>query len=70
MYPNNIKCWLTWQEAKHNKTTYLGKFKWGRKQRTTIPENPHMHNFKVWYCSALNIILELLNMESKAIMLN
>ena len=25
------------------KTTYLGKFKWGRKQQTTIPENPHMH---------------------------
>ena len=23
----NIKCWLTWQEVKHNKTTYLGKFK-------------------------------------------
>ena len=40
------------------KTTYLGKFKWGRKQQTTIPENPHMqildavlfcpkHNFNV-----------------------
>ena len=27
---------------KHNKTTYLGKFKFGRKQQTTIPENPHM----------------------------
>ena len=39
--PNNIKCWLTWQGVKHNKTTYLGKFKWGRKQQTTIPENPH-----------------------------
>ena len=34
---------LAWQEVKHNKTTYLGKFKGGRKQRTTIPVNPHMH---------------------------
>ena len=25
------------------KTTYLGKFKWGRKQQATIPENPHVH---------------------------
>ena len=24
------------------KTTYLGKFKWGRKQQTTILENAHM----------------------------
>ena len=24
---NNIKCCLTWQGVKHNKTTYLGKFK-------------------------------------------
>ena len=24
------------------KTTNLGKFKWGRKQQTTIPEKPHM----------------------------
>ena len=24
------------------KITYLGKFKWGRKQQTTILENPHM----------------------------
>ena len=27
---------------KHNETTYLGKFNWGRKPQTTIPENPHM----------------------------
>ena len=25
------------------KTTYLGKFKWGRNNKTTIPETPHMH---------------------------
>ena len=40
------------------KTTYLGKFKWGRNNKTTIPKNPHMqimdsvlfcpkHNFNV-----------------------
>ena len=28
---------------KQKVTTYLGKFKWGRKQQTTIPENPHAH---------------------------
>ena len=28
---------------KHNWTNYLGKFKWGRKEETTIPENPHVH---------------------------
>ena len=39
---SNIKCCWTWQEVKHNKTTYLGKFKCGRKQQTIIPENPHM----------------------------
>ena len=27
---------------KHNETNYLGKFKWGRNNKTTIPENPHM----------------------------
>ena len=43
MYPNNIKCWLTWQEVKQMKTTYLVKVKWGRKQRTTNPETPHVH---------------------------
>ena len=40
--PNNIKCCETWQEVKHMETTYLGKFKWGRNNKTTIPENPHM----------------------------
>ena len=29
---------------KHNETTYLGKFKSGRKQQTTSPENPPVHN--------------------------
>ena len=28
---------------KYNKTTYLGNFKGGRKEQTTIPENPHVH---------------------------
>ena len=28
---------------KRNETTYLGKFKWGQKQQTTIPEKPHVH---------------------------
>ena len=53
---------------KHNETTYLGKFKWGRKQQTTIPENLHVHIFDlVMFC--LNHILELLNRKSKCAML-
>ena len=31
------------KRVKKSKTTYLVKFKWGRKQRTTILEKPHMH---------------------------
>ena len=42
MYPNNIKCCLTWQEVKHNETTYLGKFKWGRNNKQQVRKNPHV----------------------------
>ena len=39
------------------KTTYLGKFKWGRKQQTTIPENPHMQIMDlVLFCPKHNFI--------------
>ena len=34
---------LAWKGGvKRNETTYLGKFKWGRKQQTIIPENPQV----------------------------
>ena len=26
----STKCWLTWQEVKHNKTIPFKQFKWGR----------------------------------------
>ena len=31
------------KRVKQMKTTYLGKFKWGRNNQTTIPVNPHKH---------------------------
>ena len=43
---------------KRNKTNYLGKFKWGRKQQTTNPENPHMQIMNlVLFCPKHNIIV-------------
>ena len=53
--------------GKHNKTTYLGKFKWGRKQQQF--RKILICIFRISYCSTLNIILVLLNMQSKYIML-
>ena len=58
MYPTILSVVKHGKRVKQKKTTYLGKFKWGRKQQTTIPENPHMrildlvlfcpkHNFRV-----------------------
>ena len=69
MYPTILNVVKHGKRVKQMKTTYLVKVKWGRKQRTTIPETPHEHIIDL-YCSALNIILELLNMQSKATMLN
>ena len=50
-------------------TTYLGKFNWGRKQQTIIPEKILICNIRIWYCFALNHILELLNSKVKCTML-
>ena len=43
MYPTILNVVKHGKRVKQMKTTYLGKFKWGRKQRTTIMVNPHMH---------------------------
>ena len=43
MYPTILNVVKHGKRVKQSKTTYLVKFKWGRKQRTTIPVNPHMH---------------------------
>ena len=50
------------------KTTHLSKFKWGRKQQQQF-QKILICIFRISYCSALKIILELLNMQSKYIML-
>ena len=70
MYPTILNVVKHGKRVKQMKTTYLGKFKWGRNNKTTSPEKSSYAYFKVWYCSALNIILELLNMQSKYTMLN
>ena len=60
---------LSWQEVKHKETTFLGNFKWGRNNNTTSPKTPHVHILGlVLICP--NTILELLNMQSDATMLN
>ena len=43
MYPTILNVVKHGKRVKQSKTTYLVKFKWGRKQRTTILVNPHMH---------------------------
>ena len=43
MYPTILNVVKHGKRVKQSKTTYLVKFKWGRKQQTTLPENPHMH---------------------------
>ena len=43
MYPTILNVVKHGKRVKQMKITYLGKFKCGRKQRTTIPVNPHMH---------------------------
>ena len=42
MYPTILNVVKQGKRVKQMETTYLGKFKWGRKQQTTIPINPHM----------------------------
>ena len=43
MYPTILNVVKHGKRVKQSKTTYLVKFKWGRKQRTTSPETPHVH---------------------------
>ena len=43
MYPTILNVVKHGKRVKQSNTTYLVKFKWGRKQRTTILENHHMH---------------------------
>ena len=43
MYPTILNVVKQGKRVKQMKTTYLGKFKWGRTQRTTIPVTPHVH---------------------------
>ena len=43
MYPKILNVVKHGKWVKQSKTTYLVKFKWGRKQRTTIPETRYMH---------------------------
>ena len=59
----------SWKEMMHTRATHQGKFKWGREQHITIPENPHMH-ILIWYCYALKHIVMLLNMQNNATTLN
>ena len=42
MYPTILNVVKHGKRVKQMKTTYLVKVKWGRKQQTTIPENPDM----------------------------
>ena len=46
MYPTILNVVKHGKRVKQMKTTYLGKLKWGRRQQTTIPENPHMHTLR------------------------
>ena len=69
MYPAILNVVKQGKRVKQSKTTYLVKFKLGRKQRTTIPINPHMHILGlVLFCP--KHYLELLNMKDDATMLN
>ena len=43
----NIKCWLTWQEVKHNKTTYLGNLNGAEHNKQQIRKIP-MSIFWLW----------------------
>ena len=43
MYPTISNVVKHGKRVKQMKTTYLRKFKWGRNNKMTSPENPHMH---------------------------
>ena len=40
---NNIKCWLTWQEVKHNKTTYLGNLNAAETTNNNFEKSPYAY---------------------------
>ena len=39
----NIKCWLTWQEVKHNKTTYLGNLNEAETTNNNSGKSPYAY---------------------------
>ena len=43
MYPIILNVGKHGKGVKHMKTTYLGKFKWGRNNKQTSLENPRVH---------------------------
>ena len=69
MYPTILNVVKHGKRVKQMKTTYLGKFKWGRNDKQQVWKLL-MCIFWLWYCSALNTILEFLNMQDDATMLN
>ena len=72
---SRLSCQTILNVVKHGKrwgiikTTYLGKFKWGRNNKQQFRKIP-MSIFRICYCSALNHILILLNNKTKSTMLN
>ena len=69
MYPIILNVVKHGKRVKQMKTTYLAKFKWGRNNKQQVRKTL-ICIYWVWYCSALNIILELLNMQDESTMLN
>ena len=65
----DIKCWLTWQEVEHKRTTYLGNLNEAGNNKQQFRKIP-ICIFRIWYYSSLDHMLELLNMQSNATMLN
>ena len=43
MYPTILNVDKHGKRVKEMKTTYLGKFKWGRNNKQQVRKNPHMH---------------------------
>ena len=69
MYPTILNVVKHGKRVKQKKTTYLGKFKWGWNNKQQVQKNL-ICKIRISYCSALNIILELLNMQEECTMLN
>ena len=69
MYPTILNVVKHGKRVKQMKTTYLVKVKWGRNNKQQFRKIP-MCIFRIWYCSAPNHILELLNMQDECTMLN